>query len=652
MRFAPETKVQAIGSVHNMIVKNTTRTLVLCGVTTLVTFLVGVSYGFGLFNTLQAQLTDRFFVTEPVSTDIVIIDIDEESLAAIGQWPWPRSVHGQLLQNTAGARIVGFDVLFTESSGLGAQDDEVFANALRTFEGQVVLPAVIDEQSGRIVYPIETFRSKSLTGFVNTSPDRDGVVRQVSLHKEGVESFDVILAGNHSVTESVLVYYRGPAKSYTTVSYADVYRGSIPKELFANKTILVGASAAGLGDIFQTAFGAMPGVEIHANTIETLRSGHYLTVLPKPAGYALFLLIALLVLGTLQAVRSLWRLTLVLIGIAAGVVVLSYLAFTAGWIIPHLYALILFASLSSILILLQYLFETKEKHFIRSSFEHYVAPEVIAELYTQPDKIGLGGEARELSILFSDIRGFTSISEILSPQQLMTHLNEYLEEMSEAVMQKQGLVDKYIGDAVMAFWGAPLKNERHAILACESVLTMFKKLSALNEKWQAEGRPTFAIGVGVSTGEVVVGNMGSSRRFNYSIIGDEVNFAARIEGLTKQYDVRCIIGETTYEAIKHLPQFITRELDDVTVKGKVKPRRIYELLTEQISDTKKQALEQFVLGREKYKEGDFVKAADYFRAVLGVAPEDGPGAVFLKRTEALLKEPPENWNGVFEFKEK
>lgn len=635
-----------------MIVKNTTRTLVLCGVTALVTLLVGVSYGFGLFNTLQAQLTDRFFSAEPVAADIIIIDIDEESLAAIGQWPWPRSVHGELLQTIGEARAVGFDVLFTEPSALGPQDDEALATALAAFPGTVVLPVVIDEQSGRLAYSIEMLRANSTAGFVNTAPDRDGVVRQFALYRDEIESFAKVLAGNQNSPDSVRIYYHGPAKSYTTISYYDVYSKAVPKAVFADKTILIGASAAGLGDTFQTPFGTMPGVEVHANTIETLRAGHYLTELPRPAGYVLFIIIALLVLGALQAIRSLWRLTLVLIGIAVGIVSLSYVAFTAGLIIPHLYALMLFASLAGVLVLLQYLFETKEKQFIRNSFEHYVAPEVIAELYLQPDKLALGGETRTLTILFSDIRGFTSIAEKLTPQELMTQLNEYLEEMSEAVMQHQGLVDKYIGDAVMAFWGAPLPNERHAILACESVLTMMESLRKLNQKWESEGRPPFAIGVGVSTGEVVVGNMGSARRFNYSIIGDEVNFAARSESLTKQYGVKCIIGDSTYEAIKHLPQFIARELDDVMVKGKSEPRRIYELITEEITDAKKQALEQFALGRQKYIAGDFLAASSFFDAALKHAPADGPSTAFLTRAQALLKEPPENWNGVFEFKVK
>ena len=635
-----------------MVVHSVTRNLYLYGATVLVTVLVGASYWWGMFDTLQAGLTDKFFTTQPVTADIIIIDIDEESLAAIGQWPWPRSVHSELLRQVEGARAVGFDVLFTEPSGVGVQDDEVLAAASASFSGTVVLPAVIDEQSGRVAYPITALRDQSVTGFVNTVPDRDGVVRSVPLRRDDLQSFDTILAENQSPLSSLRVYYRGPAKTYTTLSYHDVYSGLIPKEIFNNKTILVGASAAGLGDTYQTPFGAMPGVEIHANTIETLRVGPVIVAIPRFLGTLFFVLISACVLFVLQRVRSLIRLTAVLLIVGVSIILSSYAAFALGFIIPHLYALLLFVGVSGTLLLLQYLFETKEKHFIRDSFEHYVAPEVIEELYTQPEKLGLGGETRTLSILFSDIRGFTTISETLTPQQLMTQLNEYLEEMSEAVMQNKGLVDKYIGDAVMAFWGAPLRNEQHAVMACESVIAMTKALVKLNKKWEQEGRPPFKIGVGVSTGDVVVGNMGSKRRFNYSIIGDEVNFAARIEGLTKQYGVECIVGETTYEAVKDVSHLLTRELDDVMVKGKLAPRRIYELITKEATVAKRQALEQFTLGRAQYRSGNFAEAATCFAAALLFDPEDGPSKVFQERSEDLIKEPPANWSGVFEFKVK
>lgn len=613
---------------------------------------VVLAHVFGAFHTLQSQLTDRFFTTTTASSDILIIDIDEESLAAIGQWPWPRSVHAQLLEKIVTARAIGFDVLFTEPSNQGAVDDMSLATAIENFNGDVIVSAIIDEQSGRVTYPIAEFLTGSIVGFVNTKPDRDSVVRTAELNRSAIAAFDTVLAGINAPTDSIRIYFHGPAKTYTTLSYNDVYSGNIPAGLFADKTILVGASAAGLGDTYQTPFGAMPGVEIHANTIETLRSGTFLTTATSLMIFVSFFLVSLVTLLLVVLIRSVGKLSLSLFGIFVLLMATSYLAFSVDILLPHLYLFILFFVTTGVLLVLQYLFESREKSFIRNSFSQYVAPEVISELYNSPDKLSLGGETRELSILFSDIRGFTTISEQLSPQQLMTQLNEYLEEMSEAIMQNRGLVDKYIGDAVMAFWGAPLENKQHAADACESVLVMMKALRKLNLKWREEERPEFQIGVGVSTGDVVVGNMGSRRRFNYSIIGDEVNFSARIEGLTKQYGVECLIGETTYKAIKDLPHLHTRELDDVMVKGKIEPRKIYQLLTSEMTSVTEELFTCFATGRKYYLDGNFSAAIKAFEASLELDQNDGPSKVFKERSEALVENPPTDWTGVFEFKTK
>lgn len=623
------------------------------GVVTLVcTILVSVAYLFSWFATLQAGLTDRFFTTQPVDHDIVMISIDEESLAAIGQWPWSRATHATLLNKIGAAKIVAFDVLFTEPSSQGVADDEALAFAIKNFKGTVVLPQVIDEQSNRVKSSIAVLNDVSQTGFVNTTPDRDGVVRTASIRRQEMLSYDAVVAGaqaSASTPATITIMYHGPATRYTTVSYKDVYDGAVPGTLFAGKTVLVGASASGLGDTFQTPFGSMSGVEVHANTISTLKDGSFLTAISRTLAMLSFCLISLLVLFVVTRCTKAAALYGFLALLCVSIITTAYLAFSGGFLVPHLYALLLFVLLASSLLLLQFVFEAKEKQFIRRGFEHYVAPDVVAELQKNPDKLVLGGEQRRLSILFSDIRGFTTLSEALSPAELMKQLNEYLEEMSEAVMQKEGLVDKYIGDAVMAFWGAPLRNEQHATQACESVLSMHESLARLNTRWTSEGRPTFAIGVGISTGDVIVGNMGSRRRFNYSIIGDEVNFAARLEGLTKQYGAFCLIGETTYQYIKDNPRFHTRELDDVKVKGKKEPRRIYELFAQEFTPSLEAVCVEFAIGRTAYLKRDFRKAVESFSRALALNPADGASTVFLDRSQKLLAEPPAVWNGVYEY---
>lgn len=619
-------------------------------VTALLTALVLMAWQFGFFTTLQASLTDRFFTTEAPPAEIVIVAIDEATLRELGQWPFSRDTHATLLENLATARVVGFDIIFAE---VGAGDERLAA-AMADFSGTIVLPQVLDEQTGLITEPLSRLAAHSELGFVNTRADRDGVVRQVDLLRNDLKSFDGVIA--EAMVERDLVYpdhirsyFFGPAKTFTTLSYIDVYNGRVPSELFTEKVVLIGASAAGLGDTFQTPFGLMPGVEVHANTIATIVSGEWLV--PAPIWLQIFLLLAIAMLTYLMVSRLNQASTLTAAGLVlfVGILVAAYLAFAFGYLLPHLYMLLLFVLLTGALLLVKYVFEQAEKLFIRRGFSQYVASEVVDEIARHPEKLTLGGETKTLSILFSDIRGFTTISEQLTPAELMEQLNEYLEEMSEAVMQRRGLVDKYIGDAVMAFWGAPLTNTEHAVDACESVLDMMDALKRLNARWQANGKPPFAIGVGISTGEVVVGNMGSARRFNYSIIGDEVNFAARIEGLTKEYGVACIIGERTNTAIAKATHLRTRELDDVMVKGKKEPRRIYELITEPVDETKEAVLVHFAAGRAAYIAGDFRAAIAAFEAALALDPKDGPSRVFMERSKLLLADPPATWNGVFAF---
>ena len=633
-----------------MIVSKRSQTISLSAAALLCTFFIGLSYWLGALTTLQAQLTDRFFTPTEVSSDIIIIDIDEESLATLGQWPWSRTIHAQVLQRLNGAKAVGFDVIFTEPAP-NPEEDEMLVNAVTAFPGTVLLPAIVDEQSGRTVLPIETLREKTTSALVNINSERDGVVRYLATRRAGLVSMSALLAESEG-PDIIRVYYHGPVKTYTTISYLDVYQGTIPAEIFKDKTILIGASAAGLGDVLQTPFGVMPGVEIHANAIDTIRNGQFLQETSLENSLGLLVLGSLLILAVFLRLRSTLWLTTALLGIFVGTITVAYVAFDFNLVIPHVYLIVLFVLETGALLLLRYLFESKEKHFIRTSFTHYLAPEVVEQLCAEPARLGLGGESREVSILFSDIRGFTSISETLTPHELMQQLNEYLEEMSEAVITHKGLVDKYIGDAVMAFWGAPLENPHHAADACESVIAMMRALELLNHRWAAAGRPVFKIGVGVSTGEVIVGNMGSHSRFNYSIIGDEVNFSARIESLTKEYGVGCLIGEATYTAIKHVAHLPTREIDEVMVKGKLEPRKIYQLITDEITPEQAKAFRLFELGRKEYQKGNFAEAATHFTSALDSAPVDGPSLLFLKRTEKLKREPPTDWKGVFVFETK
>ncbi len=637
--------------------KSEKRIITLLGITTFITGLIYLAYSFGVFNTPQDKLTDGLFIKKDASKEILIVDIDEESLRSLGQWPWNRGTHAKMLSNLDGAKTVGFDVIFSESSNLGSSDDQLFSKSIEDFSGEVILPIVISEQTGLIKRPIEVLNSVSKQGFVNTKTQRDGIVRYYDLKKNGESSFDIAVSGADpcspsTCNEQIRIPYNGPAKTYNTISYIDIYNGVIPKKLLEDKTVLIGASASGLGDIYQTPFGAMPGVEIHANVIEALKKDVRHEDISSFKALLLMLLVSVLTLLVSIKIKSIKNIFITVVLIPIFILPGSFLAFESFVVIPHLYLLYLFIFLFSSLLMANYIFEAKEKRFIKKGFEHYVAPEVVKEISSNPEKLTLGGDSKELSILFSDIRDFTSISEKLTPQELMSQLNEYLEEMAGAVIDKKGLVDKYIGDAVMAFWGAPIESNTKSKDACLSAILMMERLERLNKRWKKQSKPLFKIGIGISTGNVVVGNMGSKERFNYSIIGDEVNFAARVEGLTKSYGVNCIIGPNTYKKISDDRQFYTRELDEVVVKGKKESRMIYELLTEKPNEGKLNCLKEFELGKTFYKEGNFEKAKLKFKEALSFDKEDGPSSLFLDRCSVLENNPPENWDGIFRFKKK
>jgi adenylate cyclase len=273
---------------------------------------------------------------------------------------------------------------------------------------------------------------------------------------------------------------------------------------------------------------------------------------------------------------------------------------------------------------------------------------VVEEMLKNPDKLKLGGEKKDLTVLFSDIRGFTSISERMTPEGLVKFLNEYLTKMTDLVFKYDGLLDKYMGDAIMAIWGAPLDQPDHVRRACLTALDMVEELHRLQKKWSAEGMPFLNIGIGVNAGPMVVGNMGSDRRFDYTVMGDSVNLGSRLEGLNKTYGTNILASEMTFEKVKE--EFLGRELDLVRVKGKDRPVKIYELLSlVKTASADQQALAgDFHDALVEYRKRNWDRAREGFQAVLAKFPHDGPAKLYLERCETLSKNPPPaDWDGVY-----
>lgn len=602
---------------------------------------------FGVLNSPQEKIYDRFFIKSEPSKEILIVGIDDVSLAELGQWPWPREFFGRAIENLDGAEFIGIDVLFSEDSRLGPLDDLSFSQSLKNSGSKVVLAKKFDDRGNKVVEPVGILKNSALTGFINVELGSDGVARAFKTEFEEGEHLSKLLSGKES-PESLRIAYTGKTKTFPNISFVDVYNGKIPESVISDKKILIGATAQDLQDILDTPFGRMPGVEVLGNALHTIEGGKYFKEVPFPILCILISLVALtsavssFYLKNFAALFSVLLVELVLINIS------SLFLFSKYILLPNIPLNLSFLIVSSSIISYQYITESKEKRFIRKTFEYYLMPEVINELILHPEGLRLGGEKRKVTILFSDIRGFTTLSEKLTPEGLTEILNEYLTEMTEAIMKKKGLVDKYIGDAIMAFWGAPVKNENQAKDACESVLEMMERLEVLNKSLTERNLPNISIGVGLNTGEVVVGNMGSKNRFNYSLLGDEVNFASRLEGLNKPYGVKCIVSESVKKEIEDDQRFKTRELDYVVVKGKKEPKKIYELITKEVD---KNVLGSFESGREFYYKGEFQKAIGQFEKILSM-DEDNPSKLLLERSKNLLKNPPKDWKGVYEFETK
>ena len=609
-----------------------------------------LSYFFGSFDAWQDKLLDRFFVTHAPPNDLLILAIDDESIHTIGNWPWRRAVFADTLVRLSGARVIGIDVAFTESSLYGVVDDEALARALTALGSKVVIPVQFDDRGGKVTLPDPRFKNAPLA-FVNVRLDSDGIVRTIATERGEYESFAKKISGVADTPEVFRINYLGPTKTIPSIPFVDVYQGKIPASVFKDKTIFIGVTTNDLHDIIGTPFGVMPGIEIHANAVATIQNGNYLKDVSRGLAFLLIFLAALLPYAAVQYIKRFSLLIAAFVVLVAATFLGAIIAFGSDVIIPVLYLVLAEVLSGGTLVALQYFTESKEKKFIRKTFSFYLMPEVIDEIIKDPEKLRLGGEKRKVTIFFSDIRGFTTISEKMSAEALTHFINEYLTAMTDIVMEHKGLVDKYIGDAVMAFWGAPIENKDQAKDACRAVLKMSAKLKELNKKWASEGVPAIGIGAGINTGDVVVGNMGSEKRFNYTIMGDEVNFGSRLEGLNKAYGTQCIVSESTAKEISGDSAFLLRELDLVTVKGKNEPKKIFELITEPVTDMVKKKLQHFADGRAAYIAGKWDEAIAHFKKALALG-SDGPSTAFIERCEDLKAHPPPHWTGVYEFKTK
>jgi len=449
---------------------------------------------------------------------------------------------------------------------------------------------------------------------------------------------------------NLLLKYRGPSRSHPRFSAANVISSEArvrhnlppiyPPEAFAGKWVFVGLTAPGLLDLKASPMGGVyPGVEVHATLLDNLLQGDFLQTLPGWARWAWTLvLVAVIAAAVLYGPRlkvTLAAFCLLLLAYLS----LTVLAFYRGlWADPVLSGLALALSFG-LATAYSYAAESRQKQYIRRMFGQYMSEGVISHLMAHPEKLKLGGERRRVTLFFSDLAGFTSISERLEAETVVGLLNDYFSAMTEIILAEAGTVDKFEGDAIMALWGAPLDQEDQALRACRTALRQQAALADLNRRFAGLNLPPLRMRIGLNTGEAVVGNLGSARRFDYTVIGDTVNLASRLEGLNKFYQTIIIASETTVAACGEA--VACRELDLVAVKGKEQPVRVFEVVALQEDLTPELAARnrEFAQALTQYRQGDFAAAAAGFGTLLERFPKDGPSQTFLGRCRRFLDDP-------------
>ena len=455
------------------------------------------------------------------------------------------------------------------------------------------------------------------------------------------------------------VNYLGPRKTFPGISISDLLDKNLSsaiKERVRNKIVLIGATATALEDLKPTPFDpALPGVEIHATIIDNILSHRFLT---KPSWTAVVDSLYLLLIGVVLTVvysriKPLMSLMVWSVCVCASFYLSHWLFINKGFWLTDVYPLIENTGIAALIMLDRFVKEEKQKLFIKKVFGQYLSPRVVKELINDPSKLKLGGEQKELTALFTDLEGFTTFSEKLGATELVDLLNTYLTEMTDILLQYDGTLDRYDGDAIKAFFGAPIYFDDHAKRACWVCIDMQNKLKDMRVKFKEEGKPELLMRVGLNTGSMVIGNMGSTTRMMYGMNGDSVNLCARLEGANKQYGTYSLISEFTYQAAKEFIE--VRKLDIIRVVGRATPINIYELLGKrgEIDDLLKKALPDYNQGLKSYQNREWTEAKRYFENALKIRPEDGPSKIYLKRCENFILQPPaKDWDGVFNLSTK
>ncbi|MBF0527853.1 MAG: CHASE2 domain-containing protein [Deltaproteobacteria bacterium] len=617
---------------------------------------------------------------------VALIGIDDKTFAddrfrvPVILWNDHFSMVIQGLAN-GGAKVIGLDYLlpqvqFDEQKVPGYNRPWLKAFVYAKTKGTTVISGVV-QRPDRQLRPDKTYIQiigPENMGLFNLTPDSDDFIRRQQLsfpaknaESQGLDSLPLLLtrkAFPKLTWPAIPIYinFDHSPTPYPRHSFLDVYVKALAGDVsffqkhFQGKIVLIGETDSLSGDRHDTPLyylrtgidKRLPGVEIHVHTINTLLNQNFFTELPMAARAALYLILSLIAgLVTYKSHRT-WALAFRLFLLITAFLGISFVGFLHFVILPL--AETVTATVLSAVCCFVYRFVTvdREKRQTREAFSKYVNPQVVDEIMGHPEMLQLGGARRTMTVFFSDLAGFTTLSESLSPEALVHLLNRYLDLMTQAILDRGGTVDKFEGDAIMAFWGAPLPQEDHALLACLAAMDQQAAMDKLRKELISDGLPELNVRMGLNTGPMIVGNMGSKTRFNYTVMGDAVNLASRLEGANKAFASTVMISESTYEAVKDHVE--VRELDLIRVKGRNEPIRVYELWSKagELSSTRIDLRKTYLSGLEAYRNMNFGQALEFFEQALRLNPEDGPTKTYIQRCRTFLESPPpENWDRVF-----
>ena len=676
-----------------------------------ISLLIFLSNVLGAFELKAYDLFSRYLNPARSSNDIVIIQIDQSSIDVLSKeditWPWPRQMYAPIIEYLSRADAIFMDVLFTEPSSYGQEDDAILAEAIKK-ASNVYLPFVLTRQEKTMtsedlefikrisirdtIYPSLTFNSavapidvlkKSIEGSGNVAifPDEDGIYRRIPL-VFGLKQYAIsnlilgyliekgmvkIVHGSIYAQDTqipltdgmFLIRYsreKNPFSVFSAIdilgSYSDVSKSKNPalqKDFFKGKMVFIGLTAAGLYDLKPTSVSSIStGVFIQATTLANIINKDFIRPVNSTFVIVLMLLICFFVCYFVLRSYSLF-INLSIFSLSLFIVIEMLATLFKEAIYINIISPITSLVMSFIIaVAYSYAVEGRERLFLSRTFSQYMDAKVADYLLRNPNLIKPGGQVMRVAIFFVDIAGFTSISEKHSAEKVATMLHRVLNSLTEVIIKGNGVIDKYIGDCIMAFWGAPIDTDRDEINACYSAIRCLEALDEINREFKAEGFPEIGIRIGIHSGDAIAGNIGSDRLFHYTVIGDAVNLASRLESVNKFFKTSIIVSENTLKETGDV--FYARELGFIEVKGKTVPLKIFELISERekIQHEKYQMVGLFNQAMDYYMERRWHEAIEIFNKILENYPHDLPSELYKKRCENLMANPhlTDDWNVI------